>query len=64
MTKVISITPRFGLKNKLSEDLNIREPGSSTVMKIKSGEVFPLHFLQQVPEKQLTLSFPVEGAPW
>ncbi|KAJ8102210.1 hypothetical protein POJ06DRAFT_300095 [Lipomyces tetrasporus] len=64
MTKIVSISPRFILKNKLSEDLNIREPGSSMVMAIKAGEVLPLHFMQQVPEKQLTLSFPMTGAPW
>ncbi|KAK9457717.1 hypothetical protein V1511DRAFT_185294 [Dipodascopsis uninucleata] len=58
MTKIITITPRFILKNKLSEDLGIREPGSSNVMTIKAGQVLPLHFMRQVPEKQLSLSFP------
>ncbi|KAK9485881.1 hypothetical protein V1527DRAFT_94643 [Lipomyces starkeyi] len=64
MTKIVTISPRFVLKNKLSEDLNIREPGSSVVMVIKAGEVLPLHFMQQVPEKQLTLSFPMAGPHW
>ncbi|KAK9477512.1 hypothetical protein V1514DRAFT_282762 [Lipomyces japonicus] len=64
MSKIVSISPRFILKNKLGEELNIREPGSSTVMKIKAGQVYPLHFLRQVDEKQLSLSFPAEGAPW
>ncbi|KAK9370251.1 hypothetical protein V1509DRAFT_617204, partial [Lipomyces kononenkoae] len=64
MTKIVTIGPRFVLKNKLLEDLNIREPGSSMVMTIKAGEVLPLHFMQQVPEKQLTLSFPMTKAPW
>ncbi|KAK9466576.1 hypothetical protein V1512DRAFT_276148 [Lipomyces arxii] len=64
LTKIVTITPRFILKNKLNEDLNIREPGSSVVMTIKTGEVLPLHFMQQVLRKQLILSYPVKGAAW
>ncbi|KAK9446960.1 uncharacterized protein V1518DRAFT_387785 [Limtongia smithiae] len=64
LTKIVTIKPRFIVKNKLTEDLSIREPGSSTVMTIKAGEVFPLHFMQQVEQKQLSLSFPQQGAPW
>lgn len=64
MTKVVTIAPRFVLKNKLSEDLLIREPGSSNVLSIKSGELIPLHFLRQVAEKQLCLCFPGVNNQW
>ncbi|KAJ5815089.1 hypothetical protein N7474_006866 [Penicillium riverlandense] len=64
MTKVVTITPRFILKNKLSEDLQVREPGSSNVLQIKSGDLIPLHFLRQVAEKQLCLCFPGVNNQW
>lgn len=64
MTKVVTIAPRFILKNKLSEDLLVREPGSPNVLTMKSGELLPLHFLRQVAEKQLCLCFPGVNNQW
>lgn len=64
MTKVVTIAPRFILKSKLNEDLLVREPGSSNVHHIKSGELVPLHFLRQVTEKQLCLCFPGVNNQW
>ncbi|KAJ5640466.1 hypothetical protein N7528_000091 [Penicillium herquei] len=64
MTKVVTIAPRFILKSKLTEDLLVREPGSSNVLQIKSGELVPLHFLRQVQEKQLCLCFPGVNNQW
>ncbi|ODM22992.1 hypothetical protein SI65_00581 [Aspergillus cristatus] len=64
MTKVVTISPRFILKNKLSEDLMVREPGSPNVLTIQSGELLPLHFLRQVAEKQLCLCFPGVNNQW
>lgn len=64
LTKVVTITPRFILKNKLNEDLLVREPGSSNVLELKSGDLVPLHFLRQVPEKQLCLCFPGVNNQW
>ncbi|RAK82781.1 membrane morphogenesis protein VPS13 [Aspergillus fijiensis CBS 313.89] len=64
MTKVVTIAPRFVLKNKLSEDILVREPGSSNVLNLKSGELVPLHFLRQVAEKQLCLCFPGVNNQW
>lgn len=64
MTKVVTIAPRFILKSQLSEDLLVREPGSSNVLQIGSGELVPLHFLRQVAEKQLCLCFPGVNSQW
>ena len=64
LTKVVTVAPRFILKNKLKEQINIREPGSSNVMKLKHGELLPLHFLQQAPEKQLCLCFDGVNNQW
>ncbi|KAF3389182.1 Vacuolar protein sorting-associated protein 13 [Penicillium rolfsii] len=64
LTKVITITPRFILKSKLNEDLLVREPGSSNVLQISSGELVPLQFLRQVADKQLCLCFPGVNNQW
>ena len=64
LTKVVTVAPRFVLKNKLMEQINVREPGSSTVMKLKHGELLPLHFLRQAPEKQLCLCFDGVNNQW
>lgn len=57
VTKVITIAPRFILKNKLDEDLLAREPGSSTIINLRPGDLVPLHFIHREAENQLCLSF-------
>lgn len=64
LTKVVTVAPRFILKNKFSEEINIREPGSSNVMTIKPGDLKPLHFLKQVPNKQLSLCYSGVNNQW
>ncbi|RVD82950.1 uncharacterized protein DFL_007357 [Arthrobotrys flagrans] len=64
MTKTVTLTPRFILNSKLSEEINIRESASSRIMTLKPGELLPLHFLRQVHEKQLTLCFPGLDNQW
>ena len=55
LTKVVTVAPRFVVKNKINEDICMREPGSSEVTNLKSGDLVPLRFLRQAPEKQLCL---------
>ena len=64
LTKVVTLTPRFILKNKINETIQLREPGSSNVLDVKSGELQPLHFLRQAPVKQLCLCFPGVNNQW
>lgn len=64
LTKVVTITPRFILKNRLSEEIQIREPGSPDVMNMKSGDLLPLYFIRQSPQKQLCLCFPGVNNQW
>ncbi|EEP80464.1 conserved hypothetical protein [Uncinocarpus reesii 1704] len=64
ISKVVTIAPRFILNNKLGEDLVAREPGSSNVLRLKSGDFVPLHFLRQHAEKQLCLCFPGVNNQW
>ena len=64
LTKVVTVTPRYILKNKMSEDLNIKEPGSSNVTTLKTGRLLPLQFLRQGQSKQLSLCFPGVDNQW
>jgi len=64
LTKVVTVAPRFVLKNKLKEQINIREPGSSDVMKLKTGELLPVHFMKAAPQKQLCLCFDGVNNQW
>lgn len=64
LTKVVTVAPRFMLKNKIGEDMELREPGSSDVLKMKNNELLPLYFMRQCPEKQLCLCFPGVNNQW
>ena len=64
LTKVVTITPRFVVKNKLAEEIQIREPGSSEATMIKPGELHPLRFLKQSTGQQLCLCYPGVNNSW
>jgi vacuolar protein sorting-associated protein 13A/C len=64
MTKIITIAPRFVVRNKLGEDLNIREPGSTDVTTLKPQDLLPLRFLKQSSGQQLCLCFPGVNNNW
>ncbi|EKD14034.1 uncharacterized protein L3040_007960 [Drepanopeziza brunnea f. sp. 'multigermtubi'] len=64
MTKVVTLAPRFVLKNQLTEEINVRTPGSSELMTIKPNELQPLHFLTKTSLKQLSLCFPGVNNQW
>ena len=64
LTKVVTIAPRFVLKNKIRDTIDVREPGSSNVMTLRHGELLPLHFLRQTQSKQLCLCWPGVNNQW
>jgi vacuolar protein sorting-associated protein 13A/C len=64
MTKVVTLAPRFVLKNQMNEEINVREPGSSELMTLKPKALQPLHFLQKSAVKQLSLCFPGLNNQW
>ncbi|KAI9673228.1 MAG: hypothetical protein M1817_003091 [Caeruleum heppii] len=64
LTKVVTLAPRFIVKNKMDEDINVREPGASTVLTVKAGRLLPLHFLRQNAVKQLCLCSSGMNNPW
>lgn len=64
MTKVVTVAPRFIVKNKTGEEINIREPGSSNIMALQPGALQPLHCLQKDQPKQLALCHPGMNNQW
>ncbi|KAH0564849.1 hypothetical protein GP486_001757 [Trichoglossum hirsutum] len=64
MTKVVTLAPRFILKNKLNEEISVREPESSNIMTLRPGQLLPLHFLRQAAQKRLCLCFPGMNNQW
>ncbi|KAL6309957.1 vacuolar protein sorting-associated protein 13 [Sparassis latifolia] len=66
LTKVITLTPRFIIKNNFSEAISFREHGvaprgRSTLV---PDERCPLHFIRAGDEKLLTLALPGLNARW
>lgn len=61
---MVTVAPRFVIKNKIGEDINIREPGSSDVTTVKDGTLYPLRFLRQSAGQQLSLCFPGLNNQW
>ena len=64
LTNVVNLAPRFVIKSRLGEDIDIREPGSSEVTTLKSGSLHPLRFLRQSSAQQLSLCFPGLNNQW
>ncbi|CAG8771300.1 12622_t:CDS:2, partial [Acaulospora colombiana] len=60
LTKIVTFTPRFIIKNDLNEDINFREPESKNINPVKAKNLAPLHFLRQGNVKQLMLCYPVK----
>ncbi|MCJ1358957.1 MAG: hypothetical protein MMC33_008957 [Icmadophila ericetorum] len=64
LTKVVTVTPRFILKNKIAEAINVREPGSSKITTMEHGDLLPLQSLRRHQDKQLCLCFPGISNQW
>ncbi|EJT79394.1 vacuolar protein sorting-associated protein 13 [Gaeumannomyces tritici R3-111a-1] len=64
MTKVVTLAPRFVVQNKLGDEINIREPSSSSLLSLQSQALQPLHFLQRTSVKQLCLCYPGVNSQW
>ncbi|KAK4154799.1 hypothetical protein C8A00DRAFT_32394 [Chaetomidium leptoderma] len=64
MIKTVTLAPRYVIQNKLGEDINIREPSSSSLMSLKTGAFRPLHYLQRGAIKQLCLCHPGFDNQW
>lgn len=58
------MSPRFVVKNKIGEDINLREPGSNEVVTLKADDLHPIRFLKQLAGQQLCLQFPGLNNQW
>ncbi|KAH6845758.1 hypothetical protein B0I37DRAFT_435189 [Chaetomium sp. MPI-CAGE-AT-0009] len=64
MVKTVTLAPRYVIQNRLGEDINIREPSSSSLMSLKTGSFRPLHYLHRGAVKQLCLCYPGFDNQW
>jgi len=64
LTKVVTITPRFILKNNLDEDLNFREYCSNNVTLLPAHQRVPLRYMRQGQQKLLSLRLPGVTSRW
>ena len=64
LTKVVTLAPRFVIKNKIGEEINIRQPGSPDILTLQPGRLQPLHFLQRSRTKQMALCYPGVNSQW
>lgn len=64
LTRVVTLAPRFVLKNQMTEVINVREPGSSELMALEPNALKALHFMHKSNVKQLCLCFPGLNNQW
>lgn len=64
LSNVVTVAPRFMVKSRIGEDINIREPGSSEIISLKSGQLHPLRYGRQSSGQQLSLCFPGVNNQW
>ena len=60
----MTLTPRFIVHNMLEQDLQIRDPGSSTNLVVSANSLQPLNFLRRSSLKQLIASFHGSSSTW
>lgn len=66
LTKVITLAPRFLVKNNLAEPLVFREHGVAPKDRslLDPGQRTPLQIMRAAQEKLLTVAFPGLNAQW
>ena len=64
LTKVVTIYPRFILKNDLEQAIRVREMGSKETMTVPPGERYSLGFLRAGGEPRIVLSYPSGPTEW
>ena len=66
LTKIITLAPRFVVKNCTSETLHFREHGVPPAEKstVSAGGITPLMFIRAQDLKLITFSYEVTNAKW
>jgi len=66
LTKVITLAPRFIIKNNLPDPIYFREHGAAPRGRpiLKPGESCPLQIMRVSQEKLLTIAYPGLNSQW
>ncbi|KAK4052926.1 Vacuolar protein sorting-associated protein 13 [Microbotryomycetes sp. JL221] len=64
LTKVITLYPRFIVKNNLGQDIRVREVGSTDEKLLANGDRHFLQFMRTGIEPQLVLAYPGSPSQW
>ncbi|SNX84266.1 related to VPS13 - involved in regulating membrane traffic [Melanopsichium pennsylvanicum] len=64
LSKVVKLTPRYLVRNSLSEAINLREAGAADFVTVDAGQRVPLRFLRVGATKQMTLAYPGINNKW
>lgn len=64
LTKVVTFSPRYVIKNTLSEPLSLVENGSTKQLLLESGQLMPLYNLHRIDKKSIMLKFEKGGKGW
>ncbi|KAJ4155145.1 hypothetical protein LMH87_000404 [Akanthomyces muscarius] len=64
MTRVVTLSPRFVLENKLGEEIYVRESSSPGFLTLAQAALRPLHFMQKGSVKQLSLCYAGVDSHW
>ncbi|KAK8865949.1 hypothetical protein IAR55_001098 [Kwoniella newhampshirensis] len=64
LTKVITIAPRFLIKNTFSYPLKIRQHSTQNVLDVAPGQRVPIHELQHHAPPQLSIAFDEPNLKW
>lgn len=64
LSKVVTFSPRFIIKNNLESEIELLDVGSSESLHLKAGQLEPLYKLPRIDEKQLKLRLPGGKSKW
>lgn len=64
LTKIVKLTPRFIVHNKLKDDIQIRDTASSEVIVVSANDNQPIHFLRRSSQMQLSACFFGSTSQW
>ncbi|KAK6198690.1 vacuolar sorting [Scheffersomyces amazonensis] len=64
LSKVVTLAPRYVLRNMLEESLSVVESGSTRTHEVASGEVIPLYCLRRIDRKSLLVKLTHGSRTW
>lgn len=64
LTNVITFSPRYVIRNMISEPLSLVENGSTKQILLEPGQLIPLYALHRVDHKSIMLKFERSGKGW